>query len=116
LTPPPPRPLRFTRRADADLDQVLRWTAQRFGEDQAERYRGQILETIRHIVEAPFGQRTRARDDVLPGLSTAHVRTAGRRGRHVVLFRVPADGGIVVTRLLHDAMDLARHIPPPDAP
>jgi toxin ParE1/3/4 len=116
LTPPPPRPLRFTRRADADLDRILRWSAERFGEGQAERYREQIFDTIRSVVEAPFGRRTRARDDILPGLRMAHVRTAGRHGRHIVLFRVAADGGIVLTRLLHDAMDLARHLPPPDPP
>jgi toxin ParE1/3/4 len=106
--------LRFTHRADADLDHILRWTAEHFGEEQAERYRRQLFETLRHVVEAPFGPRTRTRDDVRPGLRTAHVRTTGRRGRHIVLFRVAeVDGGVIVTRVLHDAMDPSRHLPPP---
>lgn len=54
---------------------------------------------------------TKAREDIAPGLRLLH---AGGRGRHVLLFRPAGDNVIMVLRILHDAMDLARHIPPRD--
>ena len=53
----------------------------------------------------------KARDEIAPGVCTLHVARHGRKGRHFVVFRV-AEGKIVeVLRLLHDSMDLARHVP-----
>jgi toxin ParE1/3/4 len=39
------------------------------------------------------------------------VARQGRRGRHFLVFRQIEDRCIDVLRLLHDGMDLARHIP-----
>jgi len=42
------------------------------------------------------------------------MRRQGRKGRHIVLFRVGPDQdreAIEVLRILHDAMDLQRHLP-----
>lgn len=37
--------------------------------------------------------------------------SVGRKGRHLVVFRF-ADGQVIdVIRLLHDSMDLAKHLP-----
>jgi toxin ParE1/3/4 len=36
----------------------------------------------------------------------------GRRGRHFIMYRAASGNVIEVVRILHDAMDLARHIPP----
>ena len=44
-----------------------------------------------------------------------HVARQGRRGRHFVMFRVARapDGNVIeVLRLLHDVLDLQRHLPP----
>ena len=44
---------------------------------------------------------------------TLHVARGGRKGRHFVLYRVNTQGPtqvIDVLRLLHDSMDLSRHI------
>jgi plasmid stabilization system protein ParE len=38
-----------------------------------------------------------------------------RRGRHIILFRLAQEQGqpiVVVGRILHDAMDIVRHLPP----
>jgi toxin ParE1/3/4 len=50
-------------------------------------------------------------------LFTLHVTRRGRKGRHVVLFRMEdmKNNVIEVLRILHDAMDFARHLPLPDA-
>jgi toxin ParE1/3/4 len=58
----------------------------------------------------------KSRDDIAVGLFTLHAARFGRKARHFVMFRVGHDRGrevIEVLRLLHDAMDLAEHVPPP---
>jgi toxin ParE1/3/4 len=40
----------------------------------------------------------------------------GRKARHFVMFRIDREGDrevIEVLRILHDAMDMAEHVPPP---
>ena len=46
---------------------------------------------------------------------TLHVARGGRKGRHLILFRIDPTAPtptIDVLRLLHDAMDIARNLPP----
>ena len=54
---------------------------------------------------------TRAREDLAPGIRTLHAGRRGRKARHFVVFRVGTDGTVDVLRVLHDSVDLARHIP-----
>ncbi len=44
-----------------------------------------------------------AREAVAPGLRCSHV------GRHLIFYR-PVVGGIEVIRILHDSMDVDRHL------
>jgi toxin ParE1/3/4 len=37
--------------------------------------------------------------------------SVGRKGRHLVVFRMADAQAIDVIRLLHDSMDLAKHLP-----
>lgn len=53
--------------------------------------------------------------DIAPGIRTLHVARQGRKGRHLVMFRVAPERVIEVLRLLHDSMDLSRHWPNDDA-
>jgi toxin ParE1/3/4 len=53
---------------------------------------------------------TRARDDIRPDVRTLHVARQGRKGRHFVVFREAEGGMIDVLRLIHDSMDLPRHL------
>lgn len=66
------------------------------------------------LTDGPDAPGVRQRDEIAPGMRTLHVARQGRRGRHFVVFRVGGDQVIDVLRLLHDSMDLARHIPPAD--
>lgn len=50
------------------------------------------------------------REDIGPGIHTLHVARQGRKGRHFVVFRPAPEQTIEVLRLLHDSMDLARHM------
>ena len=59
----------------------------------------------------------RARDEIGQNLYTLHVSRKGRKGRHFVLFQVGKGTGgnvIDVLRILHDSMDLQRHLPADD--
>jgi toxin ParE1/3/4 len=44
-------------------------------------------------------------------VATLHVARQGRKGRHLLVFRVSASERVVeVLRILHDSMDLSRHL------
>lgn len=100
--------VRLGQQAEQDYVEILQWTTKTFGEGQASTY----AETMALAIEALEGGLdvldARARDDVQPGIWTLHVARQGRAG--LVVFRV-AGSDIDVLRLLHDSMDLPRHLP-----
>src|SRR5947208_3510895 len=51
------------------------------------------------------------RDAIMRGLRTLHVARRGRRGRHLLLYRVAEAQIIEIARILHDQMDSERHLP-----
>lgn len=99
--------------AEADFRQILRWTVEQFGSAQARAYSNILLAALQELSEGPDIVGARKRDDIAEGLYTLHVARKGRKGRHFVLFRIRNSVGqdhIEVLRLLHDAMDLQRHL------
>ncbi len=101
--------VRLSDTAEADYDEILRWTTRRFGALQAASYGDLLAVALARLECGPTIAGARQRDEIGAGLRTLHV---GRRGRHIVLFRVGSepDRTIDVLRILHDAMDLARHV------
>lgn len=100
--------------AEADFNAIVEWTAERFGDGQARSYADVLSSVIDSLDEGPTVRGAKRRLDLGPDVSTLHVSREGRRGRHFVVFRVGRDGPdevIVVLRVLHDAMDLTRHLP-----
>lgn len=107
--------VRLTAAAEADFEEILRWTVDQFGEAQARIYAGTISAALNDLAAGPTIVGARERDDILKGIFTLHVARKGRKGRHFVMFRVgcaPDREVIEVLRILHDAMDLQRHLPP----
>ena len=100
--------VRLTDTAAADFDNILRWTADHFGAGQAASYGKLLAASLSRLERGPAIAGARQRDEIGAGLRTLHV---GRRGRHIILFRIGSvpDRTIDVLRILHDAMDLARH-------
>jgi toxin ParE1/3/4 len=75
--------IRLAAAAEADYDEILRWTAGRFGAGQAARY-GALVAAALPGPEAGLGiVGARPRADIVSGLVTLHL---GRRGRRVKLF------------------------------
>jgi len=107
--------VRLTAAAEDDFGQILRWTVDQFGEVQARLFAETMSAALNDLSGGPTIVGARRRDDILKGIFTLHVARKGSKGRHLVMFRVgrAADREVIeVLRLLHDAMDLQRHLPP----
>lgn len=104
--------LRLADQFERDLIDVTVWTTENFGFRQAETYTETIMLAIEALHEGPEPPGAKARDDMGPGIRTLHVARQGRKGRHFVVFMAAEGQTIDVLRLLHDGMDLARHVPP----
>ena len=103
--------IRLARQAESDLRVVLRWTARYFGAAQAELYAETVMAAIEALRDGPRLVGARARDEIAANLGTLHVARQGRKGRPILVFRVADEQTIEVLRLLHDSMDLVRHVP-----
>lgn len=107
--------VRVAAAAESDFRNILIWTAEAFGARQARTYSATLSSALRELTKGPIKCGATRRDDIGKGLYALHVARHGRKGRHFVVFRVGRDTNgemIDVLRLLHDAMDLPRHIPP----
>ena len=54
--------------------------------------------------------RSQARPEIDAGLRTLHLAHEGQKARHLLVYRIGGDRIIDVLRILHDRMDLARHV------
>ena len=104
--------VRLAAQAESDFSEIITWTLENFGERQAETYAETLILAIEALHDGLEQLGAKARHDIGPGISTLHVARQGRSGRHFLVFREANDQYIDVLRLLHDSMDLARHIPP----
>jgi toxin ParE1/3/4 len=108
-------PVRLAAAAENVFRRILAWTLENFGEMQARNYAETISATLEALVDGPTILGARTRPDIGRGISSIHVARHGRRGRHFVLFRAGRHENrdvIDVLRILHDSMDLQRHLPP----
>lgn len=94
--------------AELDFANILKWTAENFGERQSRLYRDTLVQAIEELAADPYLVASRTRDEILPGFRTLHVGRRGRRGRHLLLYRVVQGEIIEITRILHDSMDFQR--------
>lgn len=103
---------RLGAEAEKDFARILRYTRDTFGPKQADIYRTTLLDALAALEGGPNLLGSTPRDEILSSLRTLHIARAGRRGRHFILYRAGRGNMIEVVRILHDAMDLVRHIPP----
>lgn len=88
--------------ARADLEQIWDYTRERWDADQAEQYAREIQRAIERVVGNPLiGQ---ACDEVRPGYRKHAV------GSHTLYYRIAGPGVIDVVRILHQRMDVDRHL------
>src|SRR5438132_13962726 len=103
--------VRLGAAAELDFANILKWTTENFGVRQCRVYRDAIVQAIGELADGPDVAGLKARDEIMPGLRTLHVARHGRRGRHFLMYRVAARSTIELVRILHDGMDLRRHLP-----
>jgi toxin ParE1/3/4 len=103
--------VRLAEQAEQDILGITRWTVENFGARQGEVYAQTLTLAIEALLHGPDVLGAHVREDIGPGIRTLNVARQGRKGRHFVVFRPTAEQTIDVLRLLHDSMDLARHLP-----
>jgi toxin ParE1/3/4 len=111
--------VRLAPAAEADLLGILRWTEASFGARQAARYAATIVVALTALRAGPQTVGARARDEVGESVFTLHVAPNRRKGRHVLVWRAVVRDGrqvVEVARILHDRMDLSRHIADEEPP
>lgn len=110
---------RLSGPAKADIVKILAWTERQFGEAARVRYATLITTALRDISSEPDRVGNILRPELGDGvrswhltLSRTHARTETgfvRRPRHFLIYRVDGDL-VIVGRVLHDAMEMARHL------
>jgi len=86
---------RFSRSAQADLLNIASYTLKTWGAAQAERYLGALEQCARLLAANPaLGRKC---NWIRPGLYRFEIE------QHVLFYR-PAEGGILVSRILHRSM------------
>ena len=70
-----------------------------------------LIAVLTSLHDGPYLPDSAPRDEIHPGLRSLHVARQGRRGRHFVLYRGNEVGSVDIVRILHDTMDLVRHLP-----
>jgi toxin ParE1/3/4 len=114
------RTIRLAAAADADIIDILERSERDFGRPARQRYERLLAVALRDIAEAPERPGSAARPELGHNLRSWHLRLSRphvpvadrgvRRPRHLILYVVIDDATVGVLRVLHDAMELHRHI------
>lgn len=112
---------RLSHAAQRDILDILDWTHEQFGEAARLRYESLILAALRDVASQPNRPGSLARPELGAGVRSWHLRlsrdhvrggaAAVGRPRHFLVYRSKPDL-LEVGRVLHDAMELARHLDP----
>jgi toxin ParE1/3/4 len=96
--------------ARRDFAKAVEKSIEKFGVRQGEIYRETLIAAITTLKEGPDVAGSIPHDEIRPGLRVLHVARGGRKGRHIIVYRASGQAGIRILRILHDAMDISRHI------
>jgi toxin ParE1/3/4 len=106
--------------AEADLASIFRHSGEVFGAQALRRYEAVVDIALEDLRADPCCLGSLDRPEFGPGTRTYHLRhcrtrARGRGGRianprHLLVYEFD-DERVLVMRVLHDAMDLARHLP-----
>jgi toxin ParE1/3/4 len=107
--------------ATLDIEAVLSWTQEKWGEQASVRYEALLVRTMIDIATNPDLPGSSRRPEIAAAARTYHLihsrhhvaAEIGRvkRPRHFLLYRTRPDGIVEIGRVLHESMDLAKHLP-----
>jgi toxin ParE1/3/4 len=113
--------LRLSVPAERDIEDILAHSETEFGETARLRYETLLAAALNDLLSDPDRAGVRLRDDLGPNVRSYHLllardRAKGAYGivhkpRHMVIFRLTVPDTLDVGRVLHDAMEIADHIP-----
>lgn len=103
--------VRLAQRAQDDFTNIVRWTAEHFGVRQARSYALTLRRAVKALDAGLSLVDLHHRSELGQHVATLHVARQGRKGRHLLVLRVlEQDRVIDVLRILHDSMDVPRHM------
>lgn len=112
---------RLSAAAQADVVDILAWTDAQFGAMARQRYEQLIAAALRDVATQPDRPGSIARPELGLHVRCWHLRLSRdhaataigvvRRPRHFLIYRTEPEP-LVIGRLLHDGMELARHLGP----
>ena len=108
---------RLTHAAQADIVAILAWSHERFGVEACKRYEALIVAAVRDAAAGSDAMGVTPRPELGEGVFTWHLalsrsRSSGgkvHRPRHFLICRNDGDV-LIVGRVLHDALELRRHL------
>ena len=114
----------IARAAEQDIAAVLDFSFEQFGERARLRYEALIAAALEDLRTEPLRPASQDRQTIHIGVRSYHLRHSRMRGaneygevrapRHLFLYDVPQTGLVRILRLLHDSMELERHLPSDD--
>jgi toxin ParE1/3/4 len=112
--------IRLSAAAEADIIDILERSESDFGIAARQRYEQLVTVALRDISEAPERPESAARLELGDDIRSWHLRSSRararmanggvRRPRHLILYTIIDDATVGVLRVLHDAMELHRHL------
>ncbi len=112
------RKLSITNPARSDLTEIRRYTLNQYGRTTADAYGTLLKQAMRDIREDPFRPGSKERPEIGENIRSYHTALSRDRAasgikspRHFILYFLPHEDVVAVSRVLHDSRDLARHIP-----
>ncbi len=110
--------LSISRPAENDLTEIRKYTINTHGVDAANRYDLLLRQAFKDIRDDPFRPGSKDRPEIASHVRSYHITLSRSRAgsgvktpRHLILYYLPTDNEIAVSRVLHDLRDLARHVP-----
>lgn len=96
------RPYLLTAAARKDVIDIGRFTAEKWGKRQRDKYLKQLDDAFQLLARQPdIG---RDADDIKPG----HKKFS--QGSHIIFYRAGTESRTVVIRILHNSMDVDQHL------
>lgn len=112
---------RLSNAAQADIVNILAWTQEHFGEAARLRYERLLVTALRDIALGPNRTGSISRPELGDDVRSYHLRHSRDRARHesgivhrprhFLLYRFARADMVGIGRVLHDAMEIERHLP-----
>ncbi len=110
-----------TAKADSDIAEIRDYTIKNHGPRAAKAYNALLRQAFKDIRGDPFRPGSKERPEIGANVRSYHISLSKFRAesdvkspRHFVLYYLPKENEIVISRVPHDSRDLARHVPRED--